>query len=123
MGPEEPDHQDARLILQGRDQSIVVALDVEHGPPALQYARSRMRGFHLLRVAPLRPTGDCQPDVILRSRGPDFPVAGMSGKVALDRLCADHDHCRRNGVPAAATASVSRVGETGYEESMMQRPA
>ena len=53
MSAEKPNRQDARLILQAGDQSIVVALDVENETTRFENARPRVRRFDVFRIAPL----------------------------------------------------------------------
>jgi hypothetical protein len=43
MGAKEPDREDSCPILDGRDQSMVVALDVKYDPAGLGNARFRVR--------------------------------------------------------------------------------
>src|SRR4051794_5244177 len=96
MAAEEPDHQHAGLILYGRDQAIVVAFDIEHDPAAFENAGPRMRYLHILGAGPSGTPGDREPDIVLRPRRPDAPVAPVRGEVALDGLGADDDHGSSN---------------------------
>jgi hypothetical protein len=42
MRPEKSDHQDTRPVLHSRDQSVVVALDVEHHAAGLEDALAKI---------------------------------------------------------------------------------
>jgi hypothetical protein len=92
MCSEEPDRQDACLILQARNQSIVIALDVEHNPASLQNARLGIRGLDVLWIAPLSVRDNVEPGIVLRSCCFDSSMAGMVGKIAFDHICANDDH-------------------------------
>ena len=61
MGTKEAKRDDASLILNTRNQSIVVTLDVENDTPALENARFWVRRFNILRVAPLCAINDIEP--------------------------------------------------------------
>ncbi len=46
MRAEEPNGDEANLVLHGRDKPKIVAFDVEDDPAALQNARLRICDFH-----------------------------------------------------------------------------
>ena len=79
MRPEKPDHQDARLILHASNQSVVVALDVEHDPAGLQNACLWIGRLDVLRVTPFGAGDNVEPGIVLRLRRFDPLVAGMIG--------------------------------------------
>ena len=66
MGPEESDCQGSCLILYACNQSVVVALDVEHHSAALENARFWIRRLHLSWGAPLSAPHNGKPSIVLR---------------------------------------------------------
>ena len=52
--------------------------------------------LHILGAGPSGTPGDGEPDIVLRPRRPDAPVAPVRGEVALDELGADDDHGSSN---------------------------
>jgi hypothetical protein len=91
VAPKEPNDQHSCLLLQRCYHPIVVPLDVEHSASAPENAGPRVRGLDLLGAAPLRPVGDCQPDIILRPGRPNSFVAGMDAWLRLARLATSPD--------------------------------
>jgi len=92
MATEESDRERSCPILDGRDQSVVVAFDVEYDSPSLEDARFRVRGLHILWIAPIRMAHNVKPSLILRLRHFDPLVASVTGQVAFDHISADDDH-------------------------------
>src|ERR1700692_2869950 len=98
VGSEEANLDDGRLILNTRNQSVVVPFDVEDGPTGLENASFRIRRLDFLRVAPLGMADDGQPSLILRAGGLDALMAGAIAKMSLDHAHADNDHRCQFGI-------------------------
>ena len=64
MAAEESDCECSRPVLDGRYQSVIVALDVEHDPAALENARFRIRRLDILRIAPIGAGHNVEPSFI-----------------------------------------------------------
>src|SRR5271163_2107611 len=92
MRPEEPNHQNARLILDARYQSIVVVLDTENDASRLQYACPWKRCLDVLWNAPIGAADEAEPRIILRTRRLDPAMPGAVGEIGLHRVRADDDH-------------------------------
>src|SRR5687767_7053057 len=92
MRPEKTDHQHAVGILHDGDQPVIVGLDIEHHPAALENARFWVRLLHVLRRFPLSRLHDSPPSVVLRLSGFDSTVTGPSGEITLHDIGANHDH-------------------------------
>ena len=89
---EKPDHQNAFAILNDRDQSIVVRLDIEHQSAAFEDADLWMRLLGVFGRLPVGGRDDREPCVILRPCGLDALVTGPCRKVTLNDIGADNDH-------------------------------
>ena len=83
MSPEEPDRQDAGLILNARNQAVIVSLDVENDAARLENARLWVRRLDVLRVAPMGTTRDVEPSLVLRAGRFNSLMAGVIGKIML----------------------------------------
>jgi hypothetical protein len=92
VGTKEPDCHGSRPILEGRHQSIVVALDVEDDPAGFQNARLWIGRLDILRIAPFGADDNAQPGIVLRPRGFDSSIASVVGKIVFDHGRADDDH-------------------------------
>ncbi|MDQ5909346.1 MAG: hypothetical protein QG599_1441 [Pseudomonadota bacterium] len=57
MRPDEPDKQDAGVVAHGDDQSIVIALNVEHDPVVGQETGGTVHGLDVGRRMPVGPPG------------------------------------------------------------------
>src|SRR5882672_231832 len=93
---KKPDHQHAMGVLHDGNQPIVVALDVEYDPAALENARLRVSLLHVLRPFPLRLLYYGPPGIVLRSRRLDPTVAGPRREIAFHDVGADDDHGPRS---------------------------
>lgn len=89
------DHQNTRFILHNGNQPIVIRLDVEYHPAALEDARLWVGQFYILRRPPLRRPRYGSPGVVLRPRRLDSLVACLALKIRLDDVGPDHDHWLR----------------------------
>src|SRR5487761_505516 len=93
---KKPDHHHAMGILHDRNQPIVVALDVEYHPAALENARLRVSLLHVLWRFPLRFLYYGRPSIVLRSRSLDAAVAGPRREKAFHDVGADDEHESRS---------------------------
>src|SRR5258708_29283611 len=85
MGAEEPDCHRSRPILEGRDQSVIVALDVEDDPAGLENANLGIPCFPVLLVAPFAAAYNVDPRFELRSCRFDPLMASELGEIAFDQ--------------------------------------
>jgi hypothetical protein len=92
LGAKEPDRQGSCPILEGRNLSIVVALDVENDPAGFENACLWIRRLHILGVAPLSAAHNVETSFVLRSCRFDPLMAGVIGKIAFDHPRADDNH-------------------------------
>jgi len=92
VAAKESDSQDACLILYARNQSVIVALDIEYHSTALENAGFRIRALDILGYAPLRTTYNREPGIILRTCRFDSLVAGVGLEVVLDDLGTNDEH-------------------------------
>lgn len=97
MSPEEADCQDSCLILDARDQSVIVALDVEHHSAALENASFWIRCLDILGGAPLSAAHNREPSIVLRPCCFDPLVADVCPEVALDDVGTDDDYLLEYG--------------------------
>ena len=97
MGAEESDYQHACLILYARNQSVIVALDVEHHSAALEKAGFWIRRLYILGGAPLSTVHNREPSIVLRPCRFDPLVADVCLEVALDDLGTDDEHLLKYG--------------------------
>lgn len=61
MSADEPDVEELVVVIDRRDQSAVVALDIEHHPVAIDDARRRIALFQLVGRTPLGLPGLMEP--------------------------------------------------------------
>src|SRR5450631_658142 len=92
MRSKEPDHDDAVFVLHQGDQAIVICLDIEDHSTAFENTCLRMSCLYVLRRLPSRALHYGSPRIVLRSGGPDPSISAPHRNIALDDVCADHDH-------------------------------
>src|SRR3990172_8765459 len=106
--PFDPD--DALLEIDGYDQPISVALDVEHDPLCRDDTRGRITPLHLGRTTPARLAHFVEPGVESGLERRLIPVPGTRGDELPQRAPSNDPHaprltCTQNGrkeIPASA---------------------